>query len=47
MHARSRPTLYDQLLTLPEGVIGEILDGSFAPFDATVLHLDALWGPTG
>jgi len=27
MHARARPTLYQQLLALPEGVIGEILDG--------------------
>lgn len=27
MHARSRLTLYDQLLTLPEGIVGEILDG--------------------
>ena len=27
MHARARPTLYQQLLALPEGVVGEILDG--------------------
>jgi hypothetical protein len=80
MHARSRPTLSDRLLTLPEGVVGEILDGqlhvhprptgphgfaasslgydligrfsdsdavSVAPFDAAVLYLDALRGPTG
>ncbi len=27
MHARVRPTLYEQLEALPEGLIGEILDG--------------------
>ena len=27
MHARSHPTLYQQLEALPEGLIGEILDG--------------------
>jgi Uma2 family endonuclease len=27
MHARTRPTLYEQLEALPEGLIGEILDG--------------------
>lgn len=27
MHARTRPTLYEQLKSLPEGVTGEILDG--------------------
>lgn len=27
MHARVRPSLYEQLSTLPEGLIGEILDG--------------------
>jgi len=27
MHARARPTLYEQLEALPEGLVGEILDG--------------------
>ena len=27
MHARLKPSLYEQLSTLPEGLIGEILDG--------------------
>ena len=27
MHARTRPTLYEQLEALPEGLTGEILDG--------------------
>jgi hypothetical protein len=27
MHARTRPTLYEQLLALPEGLTGEILAG--------------------
>ena len=27
MHARSRPTLYEQLEALPDGLTGEILDG--------------------
>ena len=27
MHARTRPTLYEQLAALPEGLTGEILDG--------------------
>jgi Uma2 family endonuclease len=27
MHARTRPTLYEQLEVLPDGLIGEILDG--------------------
>jgi hypothetical protein len=27
MHARTRPTLYQQLQALPDGLVGEILDG--------------------
>jgi hypothetical protein len=27
MHARTRPSLYEQLQALPEGLTGEILDG--------------------
>jgi hypothetical protein len=27
MHARARPSLYEQLEALPEGLTGEILDG--------------------
>jgi hypothetical protein len=27
MHARTRPSLYEQLKLLPEGLTGEILDG--------------------
>jgi hypothetical protein len=27
MHARTRPSLYEQLETLPDGLTGEIIDG--------------------
>jgi hypothetical protein len=49
---RGRPAAYDDLLALPEHVVGEIIDGESAagdtkvraePFDPVELDLAAIW----
>jgi hypothetical protein len=55
MHARSHPTLYEQLEALPGGLTGEILDGQLhtqprpsGPHGrASSMLEDAIFGPYG